>query len=259
MAAKKPGRAASQESTETTGAAEAPTPEMGAGAAVGGTGARSRGARKAASAGAGSGGAAEEGSAGGTRPRARVSSKTGRAGAAGGTSDAAADAARSGAAEADAPSSGAGARPRGRAGGSKAGGAKAGAKVSTSAGGGRRGAKAAAGESSADSQLQSNLRAFVEHHPEGWGHHDWEGLLNHLSNSGLDTSDTARIGQELEKERVVHTLEKSGASGLRGGKARGIADRFGTLHSLREASVDDLASVSGITRAQAEKIHQSLR
>jgi hypothetical protein len=220
MAAKKPGRAGSKENTETT---PAPAAGVGGDAPLGGTGTRTPSARKAASAGAGSGGPVAEGSAGGgTRAR-----KTGAKSAS-----------------------------------AKSASAKSASKTASKSASKSASAKSASKRSAGDkggSDLQSNLRAFVQHHPEGWQHGDWEGLLHHLREGGIDTSDQGSIGLQLERERVIHTLENSGVSGIRGAKAKSIADRYGRIDELRQASVDDLAGVEGISRQQAEKIQEAVR
>jgi hypothetical protein len=242
MAAKKPGRAGSQEAKETTEAQAADTGANGTGAAVGGTGARAKGARKTASAGAGSG--AE---AGGSESASGTPSDGGTTGKRS-TSDTEAK-----------PSAGGATRARKTATKSAAKSAtKSASKRAGSAQGGTTARQAAGGASGGD-ELRNNLRAFLSHHPHGWGHSDWEGLLNHLRQSGFDASDEARVGSELEKERVVYTLETSGVSGLSGSKARSVADRFGSVHELRQASVDDIAGIKGINRSQAEKIHEAVR
>jgi excinuclease ABC subunit C len=60
----------------------------------------------------------------------------------------------------------------------------------------------------------------------------------------------------LERERLVHQLE--GVDGL-GDRSAALADEFGTLYSLRHASVDDIAAVRGIDRQLAERIKEHLR
>jgi hypothetical protein len=131
-----------------------------------------------------------------------------------------------------------------------------------SAGGTDAKARSKAGAKSSESggdRLHDELRSFVAAHPHGWNHDEWQGLLGRLRDGGHDTGDTDRIGAELEKERLVHTIEQQNVPGLGPAKVRSLADRFSTLWSFRHASVDDLASVKGIKREQAEKLHESLR
>jgi excinuclease UvrABC nuclease subunit len=85
------------------------------------------------------------------------------------------------------------------------------------------------------------------------------GLLGRLRERGIDVSDESRVGWELEKERLAHTLEQKKVSGLGGSRIRSIADRFGSLWELRRASVEDIESISGINRQLAEKVHEAVR
>jgi hypothetical protein len=250
MAAKKPGRAESGETAEGTEAttanvadsangAEGAQPALGrktgspakkSGSAAGGASA----AAPPAGGGADGHSAASAGATGGAQARTRTPRKP--AGATGDTEG------------------GTGGSTRGR----KSASAGA-AKTTSKRAGATKGGKSQGADAGGGSDLQRNLRAFVDHHPQGWGHHDWEGLLHHLRESGVDTSDEGRIGVELEKERVVRALENSGVSGLGGSKARSLADRFGTIRELHQASVDDIAGMKGINRSQAEKIREALR
>jgi len=232
MAAKKPARAGSRKAEESTGAASTEAGAGGAGEAVGGTGARAKGAGRAAAAGAGSGGTPDTGAKAGAKSAGR-----GKAASSG-----------------DAPAAAGGKGTRKAAAGSKSG-----DKPSGTRGGARSGGKAAAGSSSGGSDLQKRLRDFVTQNPNGWGHDQWQGLLGQLRESGVDVSDEGRIGMELEQQRLLHALEQKQISGLGQAEVRGLADRFGTLWSLRHASIDEIQSVSGMDRQKAEKVQEAIR
>jgi hypothetical protein len=142
------------------------------------------------------------------------------------------------------------------------------AETGTGAGRARQGAAGAGGAKATPARgaakaggndLQKELSSFVAQHRHGWGHGEWLGLLDRLRQRGVDTSDTERIGRELEKQRLVMTLEEKKISGLGASRVRSVADRFETLYSLRHASVDEIASVSGINRPLAEKVKEALQ
>jgi len=200
------------------------------------------------------GGAAEDGAAAGT-------GRGTQAGAGRGTGAKAKPPARAGSSSAAGSASGA-AKPTGARAGSKAGeksGGKTGGKSGTKSGGSRGGSGAAASKrGGSEGGLQGELRSFVTAHPHGWNHEDWHGLLGRLQQGGHDVSDHSRIGMELEKERLVQTLEQKKVQGLGPTKIRSIADRFGTVWSLRHASVDEIASVKGLKREQAEAVHAAV-
>ncbi|MEW5931923.1 MAG: helix-hairpin-helix domain-containing protein, partial [Gemmatimonadota bacterium] len=101
--------------------------------------------------------------------------------------------------------------------------------------------------------IGDHLRQFARSRPEGWGHDDWLGLLEELRGHGHDVSDESAVGRQLERERLLHQLE--GVDGL-GDRAGALAERFGTLYSLRHAGVDEIAGVQGIDRETAERIKQ---
>lgn len=101
--------------------------------------------------------------------------------------------------------------------------------------------------------LRGDLRAFARARPDGWGHHDWLGLLDDLRGRGHDVSDADAVGMQLERERLLHHLED--VPGL-GRKSEVLAARFETVYSLRQASVDDVAAVKGVNRDLAERVKQ---
>jgi hypothetical protein len=125
------------------------------------------------------------------------------------------------------------------------GGAKSAAKGS---------AKSARGGGKAD--LQGELRQFITENPEGWGHEQWQGLLGRLGERGYDTSSPDQVGMQLERERLHSRLQ--GVEGVSAQRARTIADRFGTLYSLRHADVDEIVRETKVSRDVAERIKSQL-
>lgn len=154
----------------------------------------------------------------------------------------------------------------GAAGGSGAGATKGAARKTSgatntggaakSAGGAAKkgGARKSAGGGKPD--LRADLRQFVDENPEGWGHDQWQGLLGRLGERGHDTSDPDRIGMELERERVSARLER--VEGVNSRQAKTIADRFGTLYSLRNASAEEIERLTKVPRKVAERIKNTL-
>ncbi len=104
--------------------------------------------------------------------------------------------------------------------------------------------------------LRGDLRKFVDENPQGWGHDQWQGLLGHLGQRGHDTSDPDRIGMELERERLTSRVE--GVEGVKSRHAKSIAQRFGTLYSLRNAGVDEIEREAKVPREVAERIKKHL-
>lgn len=103
--------------------------------------------------------------------------------------------------------------------------------------------------------MRDDLRAFARAHPGGWGHDQWLTLVEELRGKGYDVSDTDAVGMQLERERLAVALE---SEGVKGKAADALVGRFETVWSLRQASVDDIASVKGVTRAQAERVKERL-
>jgi hypothetical protein len=259
MAAKKPGRAEDRGAAEATESAPEGTASEGAQSPRGRRGGSP--ARKSQHAASDTGAGAQ-----GTGTGGEAAGDTAPAGGTGGDTQAPTRAPRKrSAATADSGTDAGGGATRGRktagAGATKAAKSAKPAKTARGGGGARksRGPTEEGASGGGGGDLQGNLRAFVQHHPHGWEHRDWEGLLHHLRGSGIDTSDTAGIGSQLEKARLTHALENSGVSGLGTSKLRSLVDRFGSVWQLREASVDDIAGVKGIDRSQAEQIRKALR
>jgi hypothetical protein len=102
--------------------------------------------------------------------------------------------------------------------------------------------------------MSAQLNAFVESHPTGWNHEEWLALLADLGQDGTDVSNPDAIGQELERTRVIWELKKREVPGLGRKRLDAIANRFGTLWELRNASLEEMARVPGMNRSLAEKV-----
>ncbi len=92
--------------------------------------------------------------------------------------------------------------------------------------------------------------------PQGWNHQDWENLLNDLREHGHDVSDREAIGRQLEQEKLAVRLER--IQGLGRNRVQSLVDRFGTLWSLQQASVDEIADTPNVTRSLAERVKQEV-
>ena len=138
------------------------------------------------------------------------------------------------------------ATPAKQANGAKSAGA-GGKTASGNAGAAKRGAKP---------DLRRDLREFASTRPDGWSHDEWLRLLDSLRERGHDTSDSESIGRDLERERLALTLER--VPGLGPKKVEAVADRFGTLWSLRQASAEEIASVPSIPRNLADRIVETV-
>lgn len=104
--------------------------------------------------------------------------------------------------------------------------------------------------------MKMQLADFVEAHPHGWGHADWEGLLGGLRTLGFDVGDTEAIGLELERERVRNRLNH--VSGMGPKRLEALTARFPRIWDLQRASVEDLAAIPSIPRSLAEKLREAL-
>jgi len=111
----------------------------------------------------------------------------------------------------------------------------------------------------ATDNLLPQLRAFVQSHPHGWSHDEWLGLLYHLAQNGIDTHDEGHIGLALERERLLHTLGNLEIKGLGPKRREALANRFGSLWGLMEASPEEIADVPGIQRSLAEQLADVLQ
>ena len=103
-------------------------------------------------------------------------------------------------------------------------------------------------------RLTERLHAFAEAHPEGWNHDEWLGLLDDLNRSGAETSEADLVGKQLEEMRLAGKLRQSGVSGLGPKRIEALVNRFGTVWSLKHASVDAVAEIPTIPRGLAEKV-----
>ncbi|HEX7241820.1 MAG TPA: hypothetical protein VF263_16180 [Longimicrobiaceae bacterium] len=111
------------------------------------------------------------------------------------------------------------------------------------------------GAAKAASGLAADLRDFVTRFRE-WGHSEWLGLLEELRGKGHDVADTQSVGMQLERERLASRLE--GVEGMTAKRVQAVVGRYGTLYSLRQASTEELAGVSGMNFALAETVKQQV-
>lgn len=107
--------------------------------------------------------------------------------------------------------------------------------------------------------MQKHLQAFVEAHPEGWGHGEWLNLLADLAAAGVDTSNADAIGLELEHERLAAELRRSSVQGLGPKRIEAVVGRFGTLYNLRQADADAVAEIKTIPGSIAERVVAAVR
>jgi hypothetical protein len=103
------------------------------------------------------------------------------------------------------------------------------------------------------------LDAFIEAHPEGWGHDDWLGLLAQLRHAAVHVDDPAELGQRLESRRLAWVLDRMAVSGLGPRRTEAIVDRFGTLWRLRHTNAAELAEIKTIPASLAERIVEAVR
>ncbi len=107
--------------------------------------------------------------------------------------------------------------------------------------------------------LHEELRKFVRDHPHGWGHDDWLRLLFHLSENGVDTADEDAIGLALEGERLRRTLADLGVKGLGPKRIEAVAEHFGTVWNLKDASWEAVAEVQGVSGTLAREMVKRIR
>jgi hypothetical protein len=103
-------------------------------------------------------------------------------------------------------------------------------------------------------ELDLELERFAQEHPEGWSHDQWMDLLSRLGSTGYDVSDIDGVGLALEHHRLVLILGRMEIKGLGPKRMEAVADRFGTLWNLMNASVDDVAQVPTVSRNLAAQI-----
>ena len=108
--------------------------------------------------------------------------------------------------------------------------------------------------------MEQHLSAFIEAHPEGWGHVEWLGLLAELEENGFDVSDPTAIGDELESQRLAWELRRREVPGLGPKRIDAVVEHFGTLWSLRHADVEDFEEIKkSVPGKIAEKVVAAVR
>jgi hypothetical protein len=107
--------------------------------------------------------------------------------------------------------------------------------------------------------MKKRLRAFVERHPEGWDHDEWQALLAELAQHGSEVSDPVEVGLALEKTRLEWELTRRSLKGLGPKRREALVDRYETLWRLKQAPVEDVAGVPTITRSLAEQVVQAIQ
>lgn len=104
------------------------------------------------------------------------------------------------------------------------------------------------------------LRAFLDRHPGGWYHSDWERLVEDLRTRGLLPQEgEERVGTELEQTRVRQILQGLGVRGLGPKRRETVAEAYGHLWELRNASADELAALPGLNKRIAADVVAALR
>lgn len=110
-----------------------------------------------------------------------------------------------------------------------------------------------------DKDFRARVREFVTHHPDGWSHDEWLGLLAELQDAGVDTQQHEAIGAALEHERLLAVLERASVKGLGPKRREAVAGRFGRLWDLKHASVEDIAALPSFHQGLAKALYQALR
>lgn len=106
----------------------------------------------------------------------------------------------------------------------------------------------------------ARIRAFLDVHPNGWSHADWERLVGELRGAGLLAhGDEEALGRDLERERLLATLDRLSVAGLGPKRRAAIIEQYPRLWDLRQASADDLAALPSIPRALASELVEALR
>ena len=108
--------------------------------------------------------------------------------------------------------------------------------------------------------MEQHPNAFIESHPEGWGHDQWLGLLAELEEMGFDVSDPTAIGHEMESQRLAWELRRRGVPGLGPKRIDAVVEHFGTLWSLKHAEVEDFEGIKkSVPGKVAEKVVAAVR
>jgi len=104
------------------------------------------------------------------------------------------------------------------------------------------------------SKLDVEIRRFVQEHPNGWGHGDWLGFVDHLGESGHTVPDTDSLGLALERERLMLTVQGCRIVGLGPKRTEAVCDAFVSVHNLRSAGPEEIAGRAGIPMSLAEEL-----
>jgi hypothetical protein len=104
--------------------------------------------------------------------------------------------------------------------------------------------------------LKKALRDFAAARPDGWNHDDWIHFLEDLKARGHNINDRDAVGRMLERERLGVLLEK--VPGMGPQRIQKLADKFGTVWRLRDASTDEIADAANLPRALAEKVREAV-
>jgi hypothetical protein len=125
-----------------------------------------------------------------------------------------------------------------------------------SAGSGHQGGSRAA-PGGKENDLTRDLRDFASGRPQGWEHDDWLNFLESLRSRGHNVHDTEAIGIALEKERL--DLALSGVRGMGPQRRKALIEHYGTVWNLRNAEIEEIASVAKMPRALAEHVKTEVR
>lgn len=99
------------------------------------------------------------------------------------------------------------------------------------------------------------LRTFLQDHPDGWHHGDWERLLDTLRGQQLvEPGEEDAVGMELEREHVVRLLETLSVPGLGPKRRAAVVEAFPRRHDLKTASVEALSRLPSMNRSVAEAL-----
>lgn len=107
--------------------------------------------------------------------------------------------------------------------------------------------------------MLKQIRAFIQAHPEGWGHQEWLGLLSDLEAAGVDVSDSEEIGATLERERLAAGLKGLQVKGLGPKRVEALVGEYRTLWNLRQASAEDVAEIRTVPGDVAERVVEAVR
>ena len=107
---------------------------------------------------------------------------------------------------------------------------------------------------------QDLLGTFLDDHPDGWQHGDWESLLAVLRRQELVApGEEDEVGRQLERENVSRILGKLRVPGLGPKRREAVADGFPRRFDLTTASVEALSRLPAMNRSVAEAVVAALR